>query len=194
MRGGATTSALAPALPERRGLRCLEGKCENAARYLRAAFTAARPSAFGEALKAAATPFLAAGACMRASSPSNCPFKASRLRERSPARASNSSTEIRMARAASCLVIATAPLRIACSNTAPNSFLNRVAGTASISTSSPSLLRNVSALMAGLNLSSRYAHYILIRHFVHIGQASVGRGVRGHFYADRVGVKPPSIA
>src|SRR5450759_2452517 len=136
MRGGVTTSTLGP---ERRGLRCLEGKCGNASRYLRAAFTAARPSAFGEALKAAATPFFAAGVCMRASSPSNCPLRASRLRERSPTRASNSSTEIRMARAVSCLVIATAPLRIACSNMVPNSFLNRVAGTDRISTSSPSI-------------------------------------------------------
>jgi hypothetical protein len=47
--------------------------------------------------------------------------------------------------------------------------------------------------MAGLNLSSRYAHYILISHFAHIGQAIIGRGVRGRFYADRAGVEPPSI-
>jgi predicted nucleic acid-binding protein len=44
-----------------------------------------------------------------------------------------------MARAVSCLVIATAPLRIACSDMVPNSFLNRVAGTDRISTSSPSI-------------------------------------------------------
>jgi len=81
----------------RLGLRCLEGKCGNALRYLRATFTAAQPSACGEALNAAAMPFFAAGDCMRARSPSNCPLRASRLRERSPTRASNSSTEIRFA-------------------------------------------------------------------------------------------------
>jgi hypothetical protein len=43
--------------------------------------------------------------------------------------------------------------------------------------------------MAGLNLSSRSAHYIQIIHFVHISQAMAGHGLWRHLDAEGVGVE-----
>ena len=99
--------------------------------------TAARPSCAGEASNAAAIAAFDFGACMRASSPSNCVLRSSRPGERDLTSDSNSAYDNSTAFGASCFVMATAPPRAACSKMAPNSFLKRLAATVGRSTSSP---------------------------------------------------------
>src|SRR5947208_6617060 len=71
--------------------------------------TAAFPSCFGEAWKAACIEFRAPGRCMRMRSESNSALKVLILDSGALARAVYSSMEIRTALGASCFVITTTP-------------------------------------------------------------------------------------
>src|SRR5262249_50452622 len=122
--------------------------------------TEALPSSAPDARNAASTPFFALGDCMRSSNASNSASSSPRLCERAFTSAWNSSHETSTAFGASWRVIATAP-RAACSRTAPNSFLRRVAATLGTSTSSPRRLRKVRLLIVGL----LFGHYTYFGYF-----------------------------
>src|SRR5437016_5621864 len=122
--------------------------------------TAAFPSCFGEARKAACIEFRTPGLCMRMRSESNSALKLLILDSGALARAVYSSMEIRTALGASCFVITTTPPCMAFSSRRPNLFFASVAVTKARFLSVVAMASLINSYVSYLSLTSQYGQLI----------------------------------